>query len=219
MAPVLSVADRWRELCGPQPHVAPSAVVVESRLGQWVSVGERCTVVESRIDDYTYLADTVTVQHAEIGKFTSIAAQVCIGPVNHPMDRVMQHHATYRRRAYGFAETDDERIFSWRRRQRITIGHDVWIGHGAIILAGVTIGTGAVVGAGAVVTKRVAPYTIVAGVPASPLRHRFPPAVAQALLGIAWWDWSREDLVSRFADFDDIYAFLEKYGSSSSEGG
>ena len=48
----------------------------------------------------------------------------------------------------------------------IRIKHDAWIGMGATILPGVTIGEFAVVGAGAVVTKDVAPYTIVTGVPA-----------------------------------------------------
>jgi acetyltransferase-like isoleucine patch superfamily enzyme len=47
----------------------------------------------------------------------------------------------------------------------------VSIGSGAVILCGITIGEGAIVGAGAVVTKDVAPRTIVAGNPASLLRH------------------------------------------------
>lgn len=47
----------------------------------------------------------------------------------------------------------------------ITIDDDIWIGSKATILAGVTIGRGAVIGAGAVVTKPVAPYAIVVGVP------------------------------------------------------
>lgn len=49
------------------------------------------------------------------------------------------------------------------------------IGSGAIIMAGVTIGEGAIIGAGAVVTKSVAPYTVVAGVPARLLRHLDSP--------------------------------------------
>lgn len=46
------------------------------------------------------------------------------------------------------------------------------IGTGAVILPGVTIGRGAIVGAGAVVTADVAPFSIVAGVPARLLRMR-----------------------------------------------
>ena len=47
-----------------------------------------------------------------------------------------------------------------------TIRRTAAIGSNATIVAGVTIGIGALVGAGAVVTKDVADYAIVAGVPA-----------------------------------------------------
>ena len=52
----------------------------------------------------------------------------------------------------------------------VRIGARVWVGAGARILPGVTIGEGAIVAAGAVVTRDVAPRTIVAGVPARPLK-------------------------------------------------
>lgn len=52
------------------------------------------------------------------------------------------------------------------KRMVTTIGEFVLIFAGAIILPGCTIGDGAVVAAGAVVTKDVAPFAIVAGVPA-----------------------------------------------------
>jgi len=54
----------------------------------------------------------------------------------------------------------------------VVIGSDAWIGAHAVVLAGVTIGDGAIVGAGAVVTKDVAPYAIVAGVPARVIGSR-----------------------------------------------
>ena len=52
----------------------------------------------------------------------------------------------------------------------VTIEDDVWIGAGAIVLPGVTVGRGSIVAAGAVVTRSVDPYTVVAGVPAVPIR-------------------------------------------------
>ena len=56
--------------------------------------------------------------------------------------------------------------------KQITIEDDVWIGYGAKILAGVTVGKGAVIGAGAVVTKNVAPYAVVGGIPAKEIKMR-----------------------------------------------
>ena len=64
--------------------------------------------------------------------------------------------------------------FSKRPHLPVTIiEDDVWLGARSIVLAGVKIGRGAVVGAGAVVTKDVEPFTIVAGVPAKVVKHRF----------------------------------------------
>jgi len=51
-------------------------------------------------------------------------------------------------------------------RQPIIIEDDVWITMNCMIMKGVRIGKGAVIAAGAVVTRDVAPYTVVGGVPA-----------------------------------------------------
>ena len=57
----------------------------------------------------------------------------------------------------------------------VRVGKGADIGVNAVLLPGVTVGEGAIVGAGAVVTKDVAPYAIVAGVPAKFLRSRADP--------------------------------------------
>lgn len=49
---------------------------------------------------------------------------------------------------------------------QIIIEEDVWIGANCVITPDVRIGRGSVVGAGAVVTRNVAPFSIVGGVPA-----------------------------------------------------
>lgn len=52
----------------------------------------------------------------------------------------------------------------------IVIEDDVWLGANVVVTDGVRIGRGAVVAAGAVVTKDVPPHTVVAGVPARPIK-------------------------------------------------
>jgi phosphonate metabolism protein (transferase hexapeptide repeat family) len=202
---------RPRRILGEEPLIDPTARVVNSVIGPWTWIGGGSSIVESTFGDYSYTAGDVSIIYSEVGKFCSIASHARLNPGNHPMERVTQHHMTYRRVQYGFDDTDDESFFNWRRADKVTVGHDVWIGHGAILLPGVTVGTGAVVGAGAVVTKDIEPYTIVVGVPAKPIRRRFAPEVAGQLMAIAWWDWPRELLEERFTDFNDLELFLRKY--------
>jgi len=54
----------------------------------------------------------------------------------------------------------------------IVIDDHVWIGMRAMVMPGIHIGEGAVVAAGAVVTRDVAPYSIVAGIPAVHRKER-----------------------------------------------
>jgi len=200
---------------GPDPLIDPTAEVRASRLGRYTEVGARTKLLDVEMGDYSYVVNDADIASAAIGKFCSIAAMTRLNPGNHPTWRATQAHFTYRASAYFPGEADEEDFFAWRRAQRLTIGHDVWIGHGAIVLAGRSIGTGAVVAAGAVVSKDVPAYAIVAGVPARLVRWRFPPDIAERLQALAWWDWSHEALRAALADFRalSVEAFLEKHGA------
>lgn len=55
---------------------------------------------------------------------------------------------------------------------RVLIEEYAWICSRAIILPGVTIGKAAIVASGAIVTKNVAPYSIVGGIPAKVIGYR-----------------------------------------------
>ncbi len=196
---------------GEQPYIHPDTLLVDCSVGAWTEIGAHSLLMESTISDYSYTAGYNDIIYTDMGKFCSIAAHVRINPGNHPMQRVTQHHMTYRRKQYGFAAEDDAAFFDWRRSHRCTIGHDVWIGHGAIVMPGVNIGTGAVIGAGAVVTKDVAPYEIAVGVPARPIRKRFAENIIAGLLAVAWWDWDHTTLKARFDDLNNVEQFLAKY--------
>ncbi len=165
------------------------------------------------LDDYSYLGIDCEMWCAEIGKFSNIASHVRINATKHPMWRATLHHFTYRAGDYWPDAEHEAEFFDWRRGNKVVIGHDTWLGHGSTILPGVTVGNGAVIGAGAVVSRDVAPYTIVGGVPARLIRERFDAATGNRLDRLAWWDWSHERLRDALDDFRalDIEAFLAKY--------
>ncbi|MDR1680986.1 MAG: 2,3,4,5-tetrahydropyridine-2,6-dicarboxylate N-acetyltransferase [Prevotellaceae bacterium] len=54
----------------------------------------------------------------------------------------------------------------------VIVDDDVVVGANAVVLEGVRIGRGAVVAAGAVVTEDVPPETVVAGIPARPIKRK-----------------------------------------------
>lgn len=129
-----------------------------------------------------------------IGKFCSIAcgAKFIFNCANHTLKSL----STYTFPLF-FEEWDlskSELASAWDNKGDIIIGNDVWIGYDAVIMAGVTIGDGAIIGTRAVVTKDVAPYSIVGGVPAREIRKRFAPEVVERLRELKWWDWPEEKI-------------------------
>jgi phosphonate metabolism protein (transferase hexapeptide repeat family) len=197
------------------PLVHPTAEVVGGSIGRYTEIAERCVVLETTLGDYSYMMQDTQTWAARIGKFVNIASYARINAPNHPVWRATLHHFTYRADDYWPDATREESLFDWRREKLVMVGHDVWIGHGTTILPGVTIGNGAAVGAGAVVTRDVEPYSIVAGVPAEPLKHRFSREIGQRMDALAWWDWSHAALRAALEDFRmlPVEAFLEKYGA------
>ena len=196
---------------GVQSTVHPGARVQDSDLGAWTELADGVQFLSSHLGDYSYVMERSQIAHSVVGRFCSIASDVRLNPGNHPLDRPTSHHLSYRAAAYGLGE-DDHAFFAGRAAQPVMIGHDVWIGHGATVLAGVSIGTGAAVGAGAVVSRNVAPYCVVAGVPARVLRRRFPPEMAERLLRLEWWNWTHAQLAERLPGLrGDVLSFLDTY--------
>lgn len=127
-----------------------------------------------------------------IGKFCSIAcgARFLFTSANHSLRSLSTYPFPLFFEEWGLDKADV--TDAWDNRGDIVVGNDVWIGYEAVVLSGVTIGDGAIIGTRAVVTKDVPPYTIVGGVPASPIRKRFDDRTIAVLLRLRWWDWPRE---------------------------
>lgn len=120
------------------------------------------------IGDHVYIGKDVHIEaNCRIGNYCLIANRVgIVGRHDHDFSAV------------GFPVRyapwiASERFPSQYRDEEVCVEDDVWLGYGSIILTGVTIGRGSVVAAGSVVTKSIPPYSIVGGVPARTMGHRF----------------------------------------------
>lgn len=160
-----------------------------------------------RIGAFSYMGGGNTIMRhiASIGRFCSIASNISAGQIEHPTDYISSSHTFHimgatsmwpnfsglaqfqqRNKEYFQQAVHTYQTYQKEHKDRITIGHDVWIGEGAFISRGVTIGHGAIVAAKSVVTKDVPPYAIVGGVPAKIIRYRFDDNTIEKLLSLRW---------------------------------
>lgn len=180
----------------------PSSAVKDTILEKPAKIEARSTVIKSRFGRYSYCGYSCIILNAEIGRFCSIADNVTIGLSQHPMSWVSTSCAFYHGR-------------DSVPKNLAKLNHDSFpvktkIGNGAVIKQGVQIGDGAVIGMGAIVTKDVAPYSIVVGVPAKHINYRFDEDTVKKLLEIKWWDYEIDRLANYTQFFDDPTSFIEQ---------
>lgn len=150
----------------------------------------------------------------KIGKFCSIACgtKFLFNSANHSLRSLSTYPFPI------FYEEWEHRLWAdkaWDNKGDIVLGNDVWTGFESVIMSGVTIGNGAIIGARAVVTKDVPPYTIVGGVPARPIRKRFPDEMISVLMALRWWDLPADSIAGciKFIQAGDLES-LKKMAQS-----
>lgn len=168
-------------------HLIGKNVTLGEKVGLSEDVDIRDNVI---IGNYSYINKGSMITSGKIGNFVSIGFNCQIGGYNHPIEHISTSPYFYQK-SRSILGTDD----LWDELQKPPfIGDDVWIASNVIILQGVTVGNGAVIAAGAVVTKDVAPYSIVAGVPAQEIKKRFTEKEIQKLNELNWTNKDTEQL-------------------------
>jgi acetyltransferase-like isoleucine patch superfamily enzyme len=184
--------------------------VARSTIGACVGLHQSVQLSDATIGAYSYIAERSVASNVTIGKFSSIGPELLCGYGTHPLTWVCTSPVFYSRRGQCGGSFVEKEHFE--ENLKTTIGNDVWIGARVFLRDGVNIGDGAIIGAGAVVIKDVAPYSVVGGVPAKLIRHRFVEHDIEQLSNIRWWDWPPKRLASACAAMrqQDVTALLEE---------
>jgi acetyltransferase-like isoleucine patch superfamily enzyme len=199
-----------------EARIAFSArVSLDTRLAKGVRVHPGAQIGACTIGRYTYVGARCQIGRTSIGSFTSIGGEVLCGLASHPVHFVSTYPGFYSNRSSG--ATWFGSFLPFEDSRPVSIGSDVWIGARAVILGGIRIGHGAVIGAGAIVTRDVADYAIVAGIPAKLIRYRFDPDLRARLLQSRWWDAPEATLTKGAPFVNDPEAFLEAVAPKSGQ--
>lgn len=164
--------------------------------GKYNVIYEGAKLSTVSLGDYSYVGPGCKINKAIIGKFCCLGPETIVGAGMHPSRNFVSLHpafySTLKQCGVTFSDSQYFNEFS-----TTVIGNDVWIGARSIVLDGISIGDGAIVAAGSVVTKNVAPFTIVGGVPAKFIRYRFLADEIELIQKSSWWnrdfDWFKDN--------------------------
>ena len=146
------------------------------KLGKDVKIFDFVNLYGCSIGDYSKVGTFVEIQkNASVGKNCKISSHTFICEGVHIEDNVfIGHNVTFINDKYPRATNVDGGLQTesdWKVVETV-IKKGASIGSSSTILCGITVGENAIVGAGSVVTKDVPSNSIVAGVPAKPLKKK-----------------------------------------------
>lgn len=191
-------------------HLEYMAEVSNCTFGNYNTIYKFARLRDSSLGDFSYVARNSQIYNTTIGRFSCIGPNVSTGMGAHPSSEFVSSHPLFYStlgQSSGLVIVDKNLFEEF---PETVIGNDVWIGNNVTIKYGVTIGDGAIIGSGAVVTKDVAPYSIMGGVPAKLIKYRFTPEEIDFLEKFKWWEKELEWLKTHKEEFRNMGEFREK---------
>jgi len=160
-----------RTVIGEGCEIMQGSRIVDSRVGNGVTIKDHCLVVDSEVSDHCKLGPFAHLRMGARMEEGSAAGNFVEMKKTRLGSKSKAMHLTY----LGDAEVGERTNvgagtvtcnYDGKNKHQTTIEHDVKIGSDTMLVAPVRVGARAVTAAGSVVTEDVAPDTLVAGVPA-----------------------------------------------------
>ena len=179
------------------------------------TIGKNTVFVNSFLGRGSYLSNECFFSNTKIGRYCSIGNRVRILSSTHPTNKYVSTHPSFfslfKQAGFTYVKKqifNEKTYLDENNKISVSIGNDVWIGDDVTILGGVKIHDGAILGCKALITKDVAPYSTVGGVPSKLIGERFEKEDIEFLLNFKWWTKDESWISQNSHLFTDIKEFI-----------